>query len=56
MLSRNPPAALIGTRIERKTTINSSSNASPRTTAMYFGSAALSVSAVSMFTAVWPVT
>ena len=55
MLSRKPSAALIGTRIERNTTV-SSSRASPTTTAMYFGSAALSRSAVSMLSAVVPVT
>ena len=55
MLSRNPAAAFSGTRIERNTTISSSS-ARPTTTAMYIGSASDSRSAVSMLTAVWPVT
>ena len=55
MLSRKPSAALTGTRIDRKTIV-SSSRARPTTTAMYRGSAALSVSLVSMFSAVVPVT
>ena len=55
MLSRNPAAAFSGTRIERNTTISRSS-AKPTTTATYFGRAAASVSAVSMLSAVVPVT
>ena len=55
MLSRKPAAALIGTSTDRNTTVSSSS-ASPTTTAMYFGSAAASWSAVSMLSAVVPVT
>ena len=51
MLSRKPAIALIGTRIERNTTV-SRMRASPTTTAMYFGSAAASLSLVSMFSAV----
>ena len=55
MLSRKPPAALSGMSIDRNTTISSMS-ASPTTTAMYFGSAASSLSFVSMFIAVSTVT
>ena len=55
MLSRKPATALIGTSTDRNTTISNSS-ASPTTTAMYFGSAADRRSAVSMFSAVVPVT
>ena len=55
MLSRKPAAALSGTSTERNTTISSSS-ASPTTTATYFGNAAANVSAVSMLSAVVPVT
>ena len=55
MLSRNPAAALIGTRTDRNTIVSSSS-ASPTTTAMYSGSAGASLSVVSMFSAVVPVT
>ena len=55
MLSRKPAAALTGTSTERNTTISSSS-ASPTTTATYFGSALPSWSAVSMLSAVVPVT
>ena len=55
MLSRKPAAALIGTRIERNTIV-SRIRASPTTTRMYLISDALRRSAVSMLTAVWPVT
>ena len=55
MLSRKPPTALIGTSTDRNTTI-SRMRASPTTTAMYLGSAAASLSFVSMFIAVVPVT
>jgi hypothetical protein len=55
MLSRNPAAALIGTSTDLNTTVSSRS-ASPTTTAMYRGSAAASLSLVSMLSAVVPVT
>ena len=46
---------MIGTSTERNTTV-SRMRASPTTTAMYLGSAAASLSFVSMFIAVVPVT
>jgi hypothetical protein len=45
----------MGTQTDRNTTVSSMS-ARPTTTAMYFGSAAASWSAVSMLSAVVPVT
>jgi hypothetical protein len=54
-VSRNPAAALSGTGIERKTTVSSSS-ANPTTSTRNTGSAAVSLSEVSMLIAVWPVT
>ena len=50
-MSRKPATALSGTSTERNTTV-SRMRASPTTTAMYLGSAAASLSFVSMFIAV----